>query len=71
MSLTFETKPVATITAKSATSADTFTLKGCTTASTTPDNAAAQINKLFGIVGKSVAAAGMTRSITEEALDNG
>lgn len=72
MALTFETKPVATIKATdSVTGTATRTINGVTTASTTPQNAATQINKLLGVAGKGVIAnENMTRVITEEAVDN-
>ena len=41
--------------------------RGVTTASTTDDNAAAQLNKIFAIFGKTIVTDGMQRIITEEA----
>ena len=70
MASTFNFKPVATLKAQSATSTDMFTFQGVTTANTTPDNAATQINKILGIVGKSATTEKMTRTITEEAVDD-
>ena len=70
MASTFNFKPVATLKAQSATSTDMFTIHGVTTATTTPDNAATQVNKILGIVGKSVITDKMTRTITEEATDD-
>lgn len=71
MSLVFQQKPVATIKGKATNSQDTYTINGVTTASTTPANAAAQINKILGCVGKSIAGdENMTRVSTEEVVDN-
>lgn len=71
MASSFNFKPVATLKAQSATdSKDTFTFHGVTTASTTPDNAATQINKILSIIGKSATTEKMTRTITEEATDD-
>lgn len=71
MALAFNFKPVATLKAQSATSTDMFTFAGVTTANTTPANAAAQVNKILAVVGKSVVAdEKMTRTSTEEAVDN-
>ena len=70
MASTFNFKPVATLKAQSATSTDMFTFQGVTTANTTPDNAATQINKILGLVGKSANTDKMTRTITEEAVDD-
>lgn len=70
MSLVFDTKPVAVIKGKSADSTTNYTVPGVTTASTTPANAATQINKIFGIVGKAIAAdENMTRTTVEEAIE--
>ncbi len=71
MSLIFQTKPVATIKGRATNSTDTVTINGVTTASTTPANAAAQINKILGIAGKSIAGDEyMTRVQTEEVVDD-
>ena len=69
MAFVFNQKPVATIKARSTTSTDTFTINGVTTVTTTPLYAATQINKILAIVGKSVGAEGMTRSIYQEAIE--
>ena len=72
MALGFNSKPVATIKAKSATGSDMFTVSGCTTGNTTPENAATQINKLLNIGGQSIVAdTNMKRIQTEEVVDNG
>lgn len=71
MSFIFEEKPVATIKAKEADSQNTFTINGVTKNVTTPDAAATQINKIFGIVGKEVGASGMTHTTIKEAVNNG
>lgn len=71
MALMFQSTSVATIKAKSSTSTDMFTVPGVTTDSTTVANAATQINKLLDIVGFEIAGDEyMTRTITEEAVDN-
>lgn len=71
MALIFQNKPVATIKAKSATGQTMYTINGVTQASTTPANAAVQINKILDIAGFAVAAdENMTRTITEEVVDN-
>lgn len=69
MAYVFNTKPVATIKAKVTGSTDSVSIPGVTTANTTPANAAAQINKILDLAGKAVTAAGMTRTQTEEAVD--
>lgn len=71
MSLVFQQKPVATIKGKSTTSTETFTINGVTTATTTPANAAAQINKILDVAGKAIAGDEyMTRVSTEEVVDD-
>lgn len=71
MALVFQQKPVATIKGKATNSQDVYTINGVTTASTTLANAAAQINKILGCVGRSIAAdENMTRALTEGAVDN-
>lgn len=67
----FQTKPVATIKAKTVGSTETTTINGVTTGNTTPENAASQINKVLNIVGKEIGTSGMIRVQTEEAVDNG
>ena len=49
------------------TSGEFYSVNGVTTASTTDDNAAAQLNKIFAIFGKTIVTDGMQRIITEEA----
>lgn len=67
----FSTKPVATITAKTVGSTEKTVINGVTTANTTPENAAVQINKILSVVGKEIGTSGMIRTQTEEAIDNG
>ena len=67
----FSDKNISKITAKITNATDKITFDGCTTASTTPENAKAQIDKILAIVGKSVDTAGMTRIVTQEAINNG
>jgi len=68
MALAFNFKPVATLKAKSATSSDMVSINGITIASTTPENAAEQVNKILGVGGLSVVAdTNMTRTQIQEA----
>lgn len=70
MALSFNTKPVATIKARS-TEGTLITTPGCTTENITPAQAAAQINKILAIGGKAIVAdTHMTRSQFEEAVDD-
>ena len=72
MALVFEQKQVATIKGKSTDSTDTYTIPGVTNGTTTVENAATQINKILGIVGRQIAADEyMTRTTIEEAVDDG
>lgn len=71
MAYVFETKPVATIKAKTVGDSTVINVPGVTTASTTPTNAAAQINKILAVAGKEIGVSGMTRTQVEEAVDNG
>lgn len=72
MALSFYSKPTATLKAKLSNSTSLISIPGVTTANTTPANAAAQVNKLFGIAGKAIVAdTNMTRTQTEEVVDNG
>ena len=70
MALVFNTKPVAVIKAKQVGDSSAINIPGVTTASTTPANAATQINKILAIAGKEIGATGMTRTQVEEAVDN-
>lgn len=70
--MTFENPPTVKITANVAgeAAAEKITFDGIAyDAQTTPENAATQINKIFNIVSKQVAAQGMKRIITQEAYD--
>ena len=72
MAWTFDTKQSAVIHAQLANSTSMYSVYGCTTASTTPENAATQINKLLDVGGKAIVVnSKMYRSSTEEAVDNG
>lgn len=53
---TFQTKKAATLTATLSGSAKQINIQGCNPDETSADNAAAQVNKLLGIGGKSVVA---------------
>lgn len=71
MAFVFNQKPVATIKARSATSSDTYTINGVTTANTTPANAATQINKLLAVGDQAIAGDEyMSRVYVEEVVDN-
>lgn len=72
MAWEFFTTPTATVKAKSSNSTDIVTIKGVTTASISPTKAAQHINTLLGVAGKAIVVdSNMTRSQTEEAVDNG
>ena len=74
MAFTFQSKPVATIKARSGAenSTDYISMPGCNATDNSGDNAAAQINKLLTIGGMSVVAdATMKRTVTEEVVSNG
>lgn len=71
MAFVFNQKPVATIKARSATSSDTYTINGVTTANTTSANAAEQINKLLAVGDQAIAGDEyMSRVYVEEVVDN-
>lgn len=63
---TFAKKPTAIIWAKD-TDGIFHSVPGVTTSPSTDDNAVAQLNKLFAVVGKAVVADDMKCIITEEA----
>lgn len=69
--MTFTQKPTAIIWAKDGDTGEFISIGGITTGNTTPENAKAQLDKIWGIAGKSVLTSGMTRIRTEEATDNG
>lgn len=64
--MTFSQKPTAIIWAKDS-NGEFHSVNGITTATTTDDNAVAQLNKIFAIIGVTIVADGMQRIITEEA----
>lgn len=66
----FETKTVAKIQASLGDNSSTITIDGVTAEDTTPENAKAQIDKILGIVGKSVLATNMKQIITKEAVSS-
>ena len=68
MAYVFNTKPVATITAKQVGDKD-LTIPGVTNATTTADNAATQINKILAVAGREISANGMIRTQVEEAVE--
>lgn len=67
---TFINKHTATIKANLSGQSGSINVGGVTAASTTTENAAAQINKILAVVNKGVASDGMTRSITQEGDDD-
>lgn len=69
--MTFKEKPTAIIWAKDGDTGEFVSIGGITTGTTTVENAKAQLDKILGIVGKSVLVDGMTRIRTEEATNNG
>lgn len=69
--MTFTEKPTAIIWAKDGDTGEFVSIGGITTGATTVENAKAQLDKILGIVGKSVLVDGMTRIRTEEATNNG
>ena len=64
--MTFSQKPTAIIWAKDS-GGEFHSVNGITTASTTDENAVAQLNKIFAIFGITFVADDMQRIITEEA----
>lgn len=70
MALAFNTKPVATLKGKTS-DGSSFSVSGITTDDITPAQAAAQVNKLYSIGGKTVVAdKNMVRSQVEEVVDD-
>lgn len=52
-------------------STNRIAINGITSEPFTPETAQIQINKVLDLIGKSVITRGMTRTRTEEAIDNG
>ena len=73
MAFTFSQGATAKITAPigGSSTAETLTIIGTNASETSADNAATQINKITGIFGVAVTAAGMHQIIDKEAVDNG
>lgn len=69
MAYVFNTKPVATITAKQVGESKDLVIPGVTNATTTADNAATQINKIIAVAGREISANGMIRNQVEEAVE--
>lgn len=67
---TFVNKPTANIKANLTGSSGYINIGGVHTGTDTTENAAAQINKVLAVVGKSVSADKMTRTITQEGDDD-
>jgi len=66
----FTDKITAKFSGKITGSTEKITIDGATVASTTPENAKAQIDKILDIVGKAIDTTGMTRTITQEATNS-
>lgn len=69
--MVFAEKPTAIIWAKDTATGEFLSIDGVTAGTSTSENAVAQINKILGIVGKSISDDGMKRIKTEEVVDNG
>ena len=69
--MTFAQAKTATIRAKITPANEFRFFNGVTTAAITPDIAASQINKILSVADQAISVVGMTRIITEEAVDNG
>lgn len=70
MALAFNTKPVATLKGKNS-DGSSFSVPGITNGNITPDQAAAHLNKIFSIAGKTALAdTNMSRSQVEEVVDD-
>lgn len=67
--MVFAEKETAKIQAYLAGATSTITIDGVTSGATTPENAKAQIDKILGIVGRSVSTPKMKQIITKEAVD--
>lgn len=63
----FTNPTVAKISAQVSASTERVSINGVTAGTTTVENAKAQIDKLLGVVNKSVFTSGMTRTIVQEA----
>ena len=71
MAWVFDTKQSAAVHAQLQNSTSMLIIYGCTTTSTTPENAATQINKLLDVGGKAIVVnEKMYRDTKEEAVDN-
>ena len=66
--MVFTAKITAKIQAQLSDNTSTITVDGVTSGATTPENAKAQIDKILGIVGRSVSTSKMKQIITKEAV---
>lgn len=66
--MVFTEKVTAKIQAQLSDNTSTITVDGVTSGATTPENAKAQIDKILGIVGRSVSTSKMKQIITKEAV---
>lgn len=67
--MVFADKETAKIQAMLSNATNTITVDGVTSGATTPENAKAQIDKILGIVGRSVSTTKMKQIITKEAAE--
>lgn len=71
MAYLFETTPAGTIKGKSATSTETYSIKGINSSIQSATEAATEINKLLAVYGKTIAGdENMTLSILKEAEED-
>lgn len=66
--MVFEEKEFAKLQANFSDNSSSITIDGVTAAVITPENAKAQVDKILGIVGKSVSTTKMKQIITKEAV---
>lgn len=66
---TLQTRPVATINADYSGQSGSINVKGVTSATTTQEEAAAQINVILGVVNKAVVSTGLTRTLVQDGGD--
>jgi len=69
--MVFQEKTTAILWAKLADSSEYLSIGGVNSATSTPENAVAQTNKLLAIFGKSITADKLSVITTKEAVDNG
>lgn len=67
----FQDQPTVKVTSKISGTTNKISMTGITANAFTPEEAQTQLNKILDIIGISVLTSGMTRTRTEEAVDNG